>query len=250
MNELINFLQANFVTLTIFLAGTGATVSAYLYNTRHYRYGYQTGKKVVTIYPSPLHPQKSMQEQVDLVKGYKDQVFQMGLSEYTKDYNQEVSRLEQQINSLKEEERLKKEMTKKRYEDEDKKLEGGINELDGGLKAKETELFQLKKVEDEKNEVLEQSSKTRGQNTYFFSSLIQEVRESFSKATQKLETDLLRYIYVIVITLLLIGDYYITFFIFNDILKIQFKDNKLSIYIFSGIIALVFLVLILVFVLL
>ena len=41
-------------------------------------------------------------------------------------------------------------MTKKRYEDEDKKLEGGINELDGGLKAKETELFQLKKVEDEK----------------------------------------------------------------------------------------------------
>ncbi len=248
MNEFINFLQTNFVTITTLLGGTGAVASAYLYNTRHHRYGYQIGKKVTVGFKPEFdkrltspHSQKSMPERVEQIK---DMVFQVGLSEYIKDYNQRVSRLEQQISSFKEETRIKKETATKMYEDNDKKLEEEIEELEHSLKTKEEELSQLKKLEDEKNEALDQSNKVKTQNTYFFSTLIQKARESLTKTTQQLETHLLRYVYFVVIALLLIGDYYITFFIFNDVLKIQFKDNKAAIYIFSGIIALVFLVLI------
>lgn len=248
MIELINFLQANFKTLLVLLTGTGTIVSAYLYNTRHYRYGYKTGKKVVNSFRHVIngkltssHSQKSMQERVDMVK---DMVFQMGLSEYIKDYNQNVGRLQEQIGSFKEELESKKQIATREYEGKDKKLEEEIREIEANLGLKEKELFQLKREEDEKNEVLEQNNKIKNQRKYFFSDIIQKTKESLSKATGRLETDALRYVYVIVIGLLLAGDFYITYFIFNDVLKIQFKDNRIAIYIFSGIIALVFLVLI------
>ncbi|MDO8573293.1 MAG: hypothetical protein Q7R77_00940 [Candidatus Daviesbacteria bacterium] len=248
MSEFINFLQTNFTTLTTIFGGTGAVVAAYLYNTRHHRYGYRTGKKVVTRFRPEInkrltspHSQKSMQERVDMVK---DMVFQMGLSEYIKDYNQNVGRLQEQIGSLKEELDGKKQIATRVYRERDKKLEEEIKELETNLDLKEKELFQLKREEDGKNEVLEQNNKVNVQRKYFFSDLIQKTKESLSKAAERLETDALRYVYIIVIGLLLAGDFYITYFIFNDVLKIQFKDNRIAIYIFSGIVALVFLVLI------
>lgn len=245
MSEFINFLQTNFPTLTTLFAGTGAVVSAYLYNTRHHRYGYRTGKKVVISFRSEInkrltspHSQKSMQERVEQIK---DMVFHLGLSEYIKDYNQRVSRLEQQINSLREEAKLKKEMATKLYEDKDNKLEGEIQELEHSLNTKEEELSQLKKLEDERNEALDQDNKARGQHTYFFSTLIQRTRESLDKATQKLEADLLRYAYIGIIAILLYGDYSISYTIVNDLFKIEYR-NKFQIVIFSIIFMVVFLV--------
>lgn len=248
MSDLINFLQTNFTTLATLFAGSGAVVASYLYNTRHHRYGFRTGKKVVTGFRSEInkkltspHSQKSMQERVDMVK---DMVFQMGLSEYIKDYNQNVDRLEGQIDSLKKELESKRQLITLEYREKDQKLEEEIKKIEDDLSIREKELLQLKREEDEKNEVLEQNHKARIQGKYFFSNLIQKTKESLSKAAERLEADALRYIYVIVIGLLLTGDFYITYFIFNDYLKIQLKDNRLAIYIFSGIIALVFLVLI------
>ena len=138
----------------------------------------------------------------------------------------------------------KKEKLTKEYSDKDAKLEQEVYELETNLKIKETELFQLRKGEDEQNEMLEQNNRAKGQKVYFFSGLIQKTRESLSQSTENLETHLLRYYSVVVIVLMLLGDFYITLFILKDILKIEYRNNELVINILSGIIPLVFLVLI------
>lgn len=248
MTELLKFLQTNLQPLLVVLTGTGAFVSAYLYRTRHQRYGHKIGKQVVNRFRSEFekklispHSQKSMQERVE---GIKDMVIQFGLSEYIKDHNQAVSSLEKQVETLKNELELKKTDINRSCNIKDQKLEKEAHELESKLKNKEEELFQLKREEDSKNELLDKNNKAKDSRVCFFSKLIETTRNSLGKVAQDLETHTLRYIYAIVILLMLAGDYYITFFIFNDVLKIQFKDNKVAIYIFSGIIALVFLVLI------
>ncbi|MBI4035730.1 hypothetical protein HY383_02185 [Candidatus Daviesbacteria bacterium] len=246
MNELINFLQTNFVTLTTLFTGTGVAASAYLYNTRHDRYGKQTGKKVAIKFNDPIikiltspHSQKNMEERVKMVK---DMVFNVGLSVYREDYDQRVSRLEQQTNSLKEEAKLKKEAAVKECEDKDKKLVEEIQAIEHTLKAKEEELFQLKREEDDKNERLEQDSKNKSQKVYFFSGKIEKTIEFLNKATQRLEGDLLRYVYLVLIGLLLAGDYVISLYIFREFLKIIFKNNEWIIYVSSGMLAIIYLI--------
>jgi len=152
--------------------------------------------------------------------------------------------LNNQVNSVKQELTERKEVIYKECQEKNRKIEESIRELKATLTTKEKGLSQLKTGENEKNEILKENHRIKNQNRHFFSELIQKIRGSLSETTQKLETDTLRYIYIVVIALLLAGDYYISYFIFSDVLRIQFKDNQIAIYIFSGIIALVFLVLI------
>lgn len=247
MSEFINFLQAYFKTIVALFITSGAALSVYLYNNRHYRQGSQTGKKIVNRLKrkiaSILAATDFQKDTLERINEIKDIVFQTGFSGYIEGFNKTVSRLGEQINSLKKELEDRKEAMSKDNQEKDKKLEEKIHELETILTVKEKELLQLKREENEKNEVLEQRNKVKNQNRYFFSELSQKVQKSLSEVIKKLEADTLNYLNVIIIIFLLLGDYYISYFIFSDILKIQFRNNQIAIYIFSGIIALVFLVL-------
>lgn len=237
------------MSIFIFLfLGTIALIAGYSYNTRHYRYGFKIGKKVVKQFRPEIdrkltssYSKKSIQERVEMIK---EMVFQLGLSEYVKDYNQTVKHLQEQLASLKKESEVQKEKILKKFDEKDKQLTEEIKKLEVTLKTKEEELFQLKRDEDNRNEALEQSDRTKIQSPYFFSKLIRNTQEAFAKTTTHLETNLLRYLSALVIALLLAGDYFITLVIFEDILKIQFRNNQFFVYLASGVIALVFLVLI------
>lgn len=232
--------------LILLFLSIGGVLAAYFYNTRHYyRYGYKIGKTIVKRFRPEIdkkllspHSKKNMQERVEIVK---EMVFQLGLSEYVKDYNQTVKHLQEQLASLKKAFGVQKEKILKKFDEKDKQLTEEVKKLEITLKTKEEELSQLKRDEDNRNEVLEQSDKTKIQSQYFFSTLILKVRESLDKTTQTLETDLLRYSYAGIVAILLYGDYSISYSIVNDLFKIEYR-NQFQIVIFSIIFMVVFLV--------
>lgn len=246
MTELLHFLQTNFQTLLVLLTGAGAVTSAYLYKTRHYRRGHKTGKGLAKRFREPInkklispHSQKSMRERIEMLK---EEYFQLGLGDDTKIHNQTVSRLEEQIGSFKNELEVKKERTTKEYSDKGAKLEQEVHELETNLKIKEGELFLLKREEGSKNESLEQDSKIRVQKAYYFSGKIEKKIEALDKVTQRLELDLLKYVHLILIGLLLAGDYIISLYIFKEFLKIIFRSSEWIIYVVSGMLALIYLI--------
>ncbi len=248
MIELFQFLQVNFKTITTLLTASIVAEAVYLYSNRHHRYGYKIGKSVASRLKNQINniltDTESKGTTPDRVKSIKDMVFQAGLSICIEDLDKRKDRLNDQVNSAKQELAERKEVISKECQEKNRKIEESIQELKAASTIKEKELSQLKTSENEKNEILKENHRIKNQNKYFFSELTQKIRGSLFEATQKLEMDTLHYVYVVVILLLLAGDYYISYFILSDVLRIQFKDNQIAIYIFSGIFALVFLVLI------
>lgn len=225
--------------------------------TSYYRRGYRIGKRIVKSFYSKWSDQFLNSTSIeDTLKDIQEQIFRIGLSSETKLYRDKILLFEAEKERVVDDAQERIINLKKEYQEDRTKLESKTEMLKEDLKKEEQELNTIRNQStfEAKEEENSEQNINEGNNIVMMC-LIKSTHGIFLDSLKNLEADLMRYIYLLFVVVLFAGDYLITYFIFNDILKVQagsvivigdFSVN--SAYIFSGIAALVFVVLIDVFI--
>ena len=208
-----------------------------------YSIGYRKGKKIVGIMReqllSTLNSKASKKSFDERLKEVCERVFGVGFAFERSQHELDVKDIEFQIRRVEEELTTSKKALIGGYDSEIKIAKSEEPILRKRIEELEAEWMDTQKKEAEKLQQLQEQEVRGG---YFMSELASNLKSLLKVSSKKFETEILGYGYAALVALLLAGDFYITYSIFNDILKISVR-NSAAIYIFSGTIALVFLVL-------
>src|SRR3989344_3168490 len=203
-----------------------------------YSIGYRKGKKIVGIMReqllSTLNSKASKKSFDERLKEVCERVFGVGFAFERSQHELDVKDIEFQIRRVEEELTTSKKALIGGYDSEIKIAKSEEPILRKRIEELEAEWMDTQKKEAEKLQQLQEQEVRGG---YFMSELASNLKSLLKVSSKKFETEILGYGYAALVALLLAGDFYITYSIFNDILKISVR-NSAAIYIFSGTIAL------------
>ena len=212
-------------------------------NQDPYSIGRRKGKRVVGTMKdqllSILSSKASKRPLDERLKEVCERVFEVGFAFERAHYELEVRELDSQIKRIEEEVNTREKLLVNRYERGIEIARSEESVFKKRIEETESELAETQKKEAEK---LQQLQKQNIRGEYFMAQLANNLRGLLRLSAKNFEIEVLRYGYALLVVLLLAGDFYITYSIFNDILKITIRGS-VAIYVFSGVIALVFLVL-------
>ena len=210
----------------------------------YYSIGYKTGKRIVETMESQLLEVlgNAADERLfdALLKDVGDRVFAVGFSQEQERYEEEIKEIDAETARAEEQFKKESESIIDKYSQEFELAKKELATAKERASEYEKKLEDIQEVEAEKPH---DSQEKDAQKQYEASGLIKIFKELLLPLLKDFENHILKYSYALIVVLLLAGDYYIAYTIFSDILKIEVR-NQTAIYIFSGIVALVFLILI------
>lgn len=211
----------------------------------YYHIGYIKGKKTARLMKHQLkefldnkNKDRSVQQQVQEVK---NQVFDAAFPEEITVLKNEIQNLETKISNTDNKFNLEEERIKQEYEKERDALKNKLTILE---QQEQEQRKGLSEIQHEESVDQSQNQTEEKLDSYHISRFMYLVKNQVSIAFRRLEDDMLWWGLIGIIGLLLAGDYFITYDIFNDLLRRRLSDNPEFIFIASGLIALVFLVLV------
>ena len=208
-----------------------------------YSIGYRNGKKIVratqkqwmdALYKAP----ESKPFDITL-KEVCDRVFDIGFAFQRKHHEVETAYIDAQMKRVEEEIRAREASLTAGYKSEIELLQSEALVHQKKIQQIEEEYVKQQREGAQSVQAIQEKAVKK---QYFASWLAESVRDKLRSAGKYVERDALRYGYACIIVLLVAGDYYITYSIFNDFLKVSTR-NSWMIFSVSGIAALVFLVL-------
>lgn len=222
-------------------------------STDPYKTGYRVGKKIVK--KNQNHWKKQMAKATetepleDVIKKVQAKIFDLGFSNETKDCEIKIETIDQKIKELKQDISALTTNLENQHQEDKRNLLSEISDLEKELARRQEEYRKLQQEQDNKAPIAQPDKQPKTLNRW--GTLITAAKNQLSSALANVEMDILYYFYLGLAVLLFIGDFFITYAIFSDVLKVQVGSTITigfiavkSAYIFSAIIALVFVTLV------
>lgn len=249
MEPLLYFLSQHWIALS----ATGGLVAVGIWALPllgAYEGSYQQGNRlagrVLKTFSNDWRKEFNAQTRLPLeerLQNIQRRVFESSCGQVAKEYESQLKRQETKLVEICAEHKQKRSLLTNEINIYRTGLEKEMIFLEQSLKSKTNELMETRRRADSEHmEHIRVLQAADHKKDSLFASYVRSMRATLSGISGRVDKNVTLYGWLLVGTALFLGDYYITFNIFNDLLKIDTLPG-FTVYIFSGVAALVFVAL-------